>query len=101
MTEDGIRFWGSGPSGTVELPGEEWIKPARAPQVVPEALGDEGTATVSASGGLRMREGPSTDYDYIQMIPDGTTVRTYYGGDGWLYVKYLGRFGWISAEYCA
>ncbi len=100
MTEDGVRFWGSGPSGTVALPGAEWTNPARDPQVVPESPGEERTVTVSANGGLRMREGPSTDYDHIQMIPDGTSVRTYAEQDGWYYAKYLGRCGWISGEYC-
>ena len=99
-TADGVRLWGVSPAGTVSLPPDEMIATPLPPQVVPAALADETTVTVSADGGLRMRQGPGADYEYIQMIPNGTAIRCYGEQDGWRYVKYLGRFGWASADYC-
>lgn len=57
------------------------------------------TRTVSASGGLRMRSGPSQDYNTITMIDYNTNVKVYAYVDGWALVQYGTNYGWCSGEY--
>ena len=57
------------------------------------------TRTVSASGGLRMRTGPSQDYNTITMIDYNTNVKVYAYIDGWALVQYGTNYGWCSGEY--
>lgn len=98
MTEDGVRLWGVGESGTVSLPPDNMIEEPSLPKVTPKSLEAEQTVTVF-DGNLRMRQGPGTNYEHIQMIPDGTAISMYAKQDGWCYVKYLGRYGWVSGEF--
>lgn len=101
MTEEGVRYWGCETSGGGTQPSQAALVEPAAPEVVPAQMGEETQRTVSANGGLRMRQGPGTDYDFIQLIPDGAKVRSFAEQDGWYYVTYSGRYGWVSGEYCS
>ena len=57
-------------------------------------------AKVSSDGGLRIRSGPSTDYERIGGMPDGASCTiTKRENDGWYRVEYNGITGYSSAEY--
>lgn len=70
--------------------------------VKPSDTGGEGyKAKVSAKDGLNMRYGPGEDYGIICAIPYDKAVSVTARQDGWLYVKYKGRYGWVSEDYVA
>lgn len=48
---------------------------------------------------LSMHSGPGTKFTTISSIPNGTSVPSYYRGDGWAYVIYGCNCGWISMNY--
>ena len=48
---------------------------------------------------LAMRVGPSTDYERIGSIVDGSTLTVYRRADGWLFVTFQGLGGWVSERY--
>jgi len=78
------------PTGPPDLPagaGDE------QPEAEPEA------ARVYAAGGLRMREGPGTDYEIIVVIPSYEHVTVLEEEGGWAYVEYGSISGWVSAEF--
>lgn len=65
-----------------------------------------GTKYVKTSSGssVRMRRGPSADYDAIARVPHGTKVETYSSmeneyGEKWTEIGYNGSIGWINSRY--
>ena len=59
-------------------------------------------AGVNAKDGLRLRSGPGTNYEIINLIPDGAMIaeRGYNNNNhDWLYVQYRGSYGWVSNEF--
>ena len=71
------------------------------PSVIPDAFVPEYRMKVASSGGLRLRSGPGTDYESFAILPNETPIRCYAKQDEWIYVCYMGRYGWVAAEYCA
>lgn len=57
------------------------------------------TARIDAENGLRMRMGPGAEYHVVFVIPGGEQVRVHDESDGWIYIEYLGHWGWVSAEF--
>lgn len=65
---------------------------------------DQGDNLAVTTGDLNLREGPSTDDDILQVIPEGAEVRvagleTDDDGQDWNRVYYEGDLGWAMAEY--
>jgi len=54
---------------------------------------------VTASGGLNLREAPSTTGNVLVTIPKGTTVDLIQKQDQWYKTTYQSKTGWIFAEY--
>ena len=54
--------------------------------------------TVSADGGLNVRSGPSTDYDRINGLNDGSSVTIVEISNGWYKIS-SPCSGWVSADY--
>jgi N-acetylmuramoyl-L-alanine amidase len=54
---------------------------------------------ISASGGLNLRETPSSTGNKLITIPQGTMVEILGQQGQWYKTTYQGRIGWISAEY--
>ena len=49
---------------------------------------------------LYLRSGPSKDTDWVEMIPNGTTLDMEYDGNpGWYKTTYNGKTGYVSAAY--
>ncbi|MBR6407728.1 MAG: SH3 domain-containing protein [Clostridia bacterium] len=68
--------------------------------VKPDEIFDPGYhCTVNADGGLNMRYGPGKKYGKIALIPNGTPLVEEGYKDGWIYVKYKGKYGWVSTEF--
>lgn len=61
------------------------------------------TVRVTATGGLRLREGPGTNYDSITVLATGTLLTvTSVASNGWLGVETSGgQAGFVSSEYVA
>ena len=58
------------------------------------------SAVVKTSGSnLRMRSGPSTDYDVVESLPNGASVTILDQKDSWSMVDYNGTVGWCFTEY--
>lgn len=57
------------------------------------------TLTVKADGGLNMRYGPGITYGQIALIPNGTKITRTAQQDGWSFVSYSGKQGWVSSEF--
>ncbi|MRG85078.1 SH3 domain-containing protein [Salinibacillus xinjiangensis] len=56
--------------------------------------------TNSSGSNLNFRSGPSTNYDEIGSIPDGSKIEVIGSNpNGWYKVKYSGKTGWVSATY--
>jgi N-acetylmuramoyl-L-alanine amidase len=55
--------------------------------------------TITASGGLNLRETPSPTGNVLVTIPKGTTVDLIQKQDQWYKTTYQSKVGWISAEY--
>lgn len=53
---------------------------------------------VCAVGGLRVRTGPSQDYEAVGLLDDGTVVRPLRWSNGWAYIDYP-LDGWCSGDY--
>lgn len=54
---------------------------------------------VTAEDGVNVRCGPGTDYDIIDGLAYNTDVIERGWEEGWVYIEYNGKFGWMSAEY--
>src|SRR5699024_5138564 len=61
------------------------------------------TVRVTATDGLRLREGPGTNYDSITVLATGTLLTvTSVASNGWLGVETSGgQAGFVSSEYVA
>ena len=79
----------------------EYPVPPDGPPEFPVGGGaqQEQAARVSAAGGLRMREGPSTDYDIIVLIPNYEYVTILEEEGGWALVEHGSASGWVSTEF--
>lgn len=57
----------------------------------------------SASRGTNIRQGPSTKYDQLAMLPKGKTAIAYgykiRGDSRWYYIKYDGQKGYVSSRW--
>jgi hypothetical protein len=54
---------------------------------------------VDSAEGLNMRFGQGSEYNVIEVIPDKTELTELGWEDGWVYVMWKGKYGWISAQY--
>ena len=54
---------------------------------------------IIASGGLNLRENPSTSAEVLLTIPQGVTVNVIEEKQEWYKVTYRGSAGWVYAEY--
>lgn len=58
------------------------------------------TYYVNAQNGLKMRSGPSKDYDIVTLLPYKTEVTvTGTTDNGWYAIEYSGQSGYVSASY--
>ena len=58
------------------------------------------TGTVSTQGGnLNVRTGPSTGYDIITQLMNGTDVKVLGEKDGWYQIEIPARYGYVCGEY--
>ncbi|KGK86307.1 N-acetylmuramoyl-L-alanine amidase [Desulfosporosinus sp. HMP52] len=55
--------------------------------------------TVTASGGLNLRETPSSSGNVLITIPTGTTINLIEKQDQWYKASYQSKTGWVSANY--
>ncbi|HHV64191.1 MAG TPA: SH3 domain-containing protein [Peptococcaceae bacterium] len=56
---------------------------------------------ITASGGLNLRQSPSTSAEILQTIPQGATISITGQEQDWYKVTYRGAVGWVFAEYVA
>lgn len=54
---------------------------------------------VDSPEGLNMRYGPGSEYHVIDVIPDKTELTELGWTEGWVYIMWKGKYGWISAQY--
>ncbi len=72
------------------------VTPGSAPQE------PTGTGTATVLQGLNLREGPSTAYAVLRVMPSGSTITVVSNpGGGWIQVTYQQTTGWASAQYLA
>lgn len=57
------------------------------------------TCYASSEKGLRVRSGPSTDYDILGTLSYGTRIEVTGECDGWYALSYNGTTGFVSAQY--
>lgn len=57
------------------------------------------TGLVTPDVGLNLRTGAGTDYDIIDVIPQGTILHIIGYDNGWLQVIYRDKTGYVSQEY--
>ncbi len=55
--------------------------------------------TKYATENLSLRQGPTTSYDRIMVIPKGSKVESSSSSDGWDKISYLGTTGYASSAY--
>ncbi len=96
---NGLKLWGVFPAGEATVPAVSTSAVA-LPSVIPDAFLPEYRMKVASSGGLRLRSGPGTDYESFAILPNETLIRCYAQQDEWIYICYMGRYGWVAAEYC-
>jgi len=63
---------------------------------------EEMLVRISASTGLRMREGPGTEYDIIKVIAVNEFVEKLEHNNStadWIYINYDGDNGWVNTEF--
>ena len=63
-----------------------------------EEVGLNGTVTTHG-GNLNVRTGPSTDYDIITQLINGTSVKVLGEKDGWYRIEVPARYGYVCGEY--
>ncbi len=54
---------------------------------------------VDSPEGLNMRYGPGSEYNIIDVIPDKAELTELGWAEGWVYIMWKGKYGWISAQY--
>ena len=68
--------------------------------VSPESMNTkEYSCVVASPDGLIIRTGPSTDYEAIGVIEDGTAMTELANQNGWVYVDVQGQQGWVFGQY--
>ena len=67
--------------------------------IKPQSVSEAQTVTVDADGGLNLRYGPGTSYGQIALIPNGAKITRTAQQNGWSYVSYSGKSGWVSSEF--
>ena len=68
--------------------------------VAPKEMNDKKyPCNVASSDGLILRIGPSTEYDAIGVIEDGTAITELANENGWVYVDVQGQQGWVFGQY--
>ena len=55
-------------------------------------------ASVSDKDGVRMRQGPGTDFDVIGMVPNKKKVTICGRSDDWTYIKVGSNYGWVKSS---
>lgn len=48
---------------------------------------------------LNLRNGPGTEHRVIGSVPGGAAVEVIAEGDGWVYIRYDGKTGYVASEY--
>jgi len=82
----------------------DWAVPAGLygeipePEPAPEPEPEKGTAIVTGKN-LALRQGPGTDCNIRTRIPTGKTVKIETLPEGWTYVSYDGKKGFVMDEY--
>ena len=72
---------------TISIDGNETEDPAQ-------------TGIVTTQGGnLNVRTGPSTDYDIITQLTNGSTVNVLGEKDGWYQIEIPARYGYVCGQY--
>lgn len=61
-------------------------------------LGEVYYATVTSSGSLNVRMGPSTRHDVISRLQSGSTIQVFGQTNGWYKVRVNGRDGYVSGS---
>ena len=56
-------------------------------------------AVIKANGGLNLRSSDSTSSSILDTIPNGKEVVVYSSYDGWSYVNYGDKYGYVKSEY--
>ena len=83
---------------------EVWGVPACVDKVVPvptptpEPKPDQGTAVVTGKN-VAIRQGPGTNYSVMTRVPTGKTVQLKDIPEGWTYVSYNGKTGFMMDEF--
>lgn len=77
--------------------------PAPTPTVAPGQLTGDRPATISSAirnDKINLREGPSTEYDVLEVLENGAKVTVKEESDGWyLVVSQSGKTGYVSGYY--
>lgn len=60
---------------------------------------ESGLAKVTASGGLNLRETPSSTGKMLVTIPEGTMIELIEQQGRWYKTTFQGKMGWVSADY--
>ena len=83
---------------TTEAPTTEvTVQPTTQPVETTEAE-EKNIYWVFAHGGLRVRSGPSTQYEVVGGLEDGDTIEVLEWKDGWAYIESPVK-GWCSGSY--
>lgn len=69
--------------------------------ITPQSTLDEAKRVVVSADGdqLTLRLGPSSDYDQVTMIDDGTELTITAEDSGWGYTVYNRQAGWVSMDW--
>lgn len=84
--------------------GEEWVafvrlSPNETLTSTPVTVTARGAGLVTPLYNLRLREGPGTQTERLDVVPAGTTleVRAFDSTGDWVQVEYRGQIGWLAA----
>ena len=90
------------PTESPEAPAEETPLPEEEPEVTPEPANEARQAVIAKPGEndtAFLREGPSTDYDRVGKVQNGTVVTVLAEEDGWALIEIDGVQSWISGSF--
>ena len=90
------------PTESPEAPAEETPLPEEEPEVTPEPAYEARQAVIAKPGEndtAFLREGPSTDYDRVGKVQNGTVVTVLAEEDGWALIEIDGVQSWISGSF--
>lgn len=96
-------FWGCKeeevPGDTTTGPAESTTLPVQDTTGATETTGAQSQLYwVFAQGGLRIRSGPSVEYEMVGSLEDGDVIEVITWKDGWAYIEEPVK-GWCSGEY--